>query len=112
VDPARGEIWTVDLSPIRGREQAGRRPALVVSVDTFDRGPAGLIVIVPLTTRDRGIPLHVRVAPPEGGLARPSVIKCDSVRSIARERLTQRLGAVSGETMAQVEDRLRILLGL
>jgi len=42
--PARGEIWLVDLNPTRGHEQAGKRPALVVSVDLFNFGPAELVV--------------------------------------------------------------------
>jgi mRNA interferase MazF len=112
VKPSRGEVWQVALDPTRGHEQAGQRPALVVSVDTFNHGPAGLVVVVPITSRDRGIPLHVRVEPPEGGLKLPSVILCDHVRSVATERLVGRLGTVSAVTLQQVEDRLRILLGL
>lgn len=110
--PSRGDIWQVVLDSTRGHEEAGQRPALVVSVDTFNHGPAGLVVVAPITTRDRGIPLHVRVAPPEGGLRRPSVVLCDHVRSVATERLVRRLGRVSAATLAEVEDRLRILLGL
>lgn len=110
--PCRGEIWQVSLDPTRGHEQAGQRPALVVSVDTFNYGRAGLVVILPITSRDRGVPLHVRVTPPEGGLKRPSVILCDHVRSVATERLIRRLGTISTATLTQVEDRLRILLGL
>ncbi len=49
---------------------------------------------------------------PEGGLEQKSFIKCEDVRSVARERLTSRLGAVPSKTLASVEDRLRILLGL
>ena len=112
VQPARGEIWYVNLSPTRGHEQAGHRPALVVSVDTFNQSPADLVVVAPLTTRDRNIPLHVRVEPPEGGLKKHSVIRCDNIRSVSNQRLGKRLGKVSPETMAEVEDRLRILLGL
>lgn len=110
--PSRGEVWLVDLDPARGHEQAGKRPGLVVSVDLFNRGPAELVVVVPLTTRAKGIPWHVPVEPPEGGLEQKSFIKCEDVRSVAKERLTSRLGAVSSETLAAVEDRLRILLGL
>ena len=51
--PSRGEIWMVDLNPTRGHEQAGVRPALVVSVDTFNHGPAGLAVVLPVTSRLR-----------------------------------------------------------
>ena len=66
VEPSRGEVWLVDLNPTRGHEQAGLRPGLVVSTDAFNHGPAELVVILPLTTRARGIPLHVAVNPPEG----------------------------------------------
>jgi len=110
--PSRGEVWLVDLNPTRGHEQAGKRPCLVISVDLFNQGPAGLVVVLPVTSKGKGVSSHVAVSPPEGGLTRPSFIKCEEVRSIAVERLIQRYGIVSPETMAAVEDRLRILLGL
>jgi len=110
--PLRGEIWYADLAPARGHEQGGRRPALVVSADTFNTGPAGLVVILPLTTRDRGIPLQVAIDPPEGGMRRRSFVKCEDVRSVDARRLSRRVGAVGAATMAEVEDRLRMLLGL
>ena len=81
-------------------------------MDAFNQGPADLVVIVPLTTTDRGIPLHVPVVPPEGGLRVPSFAMCENVRSVARERLVRRLGAVSQGTMTTAADRLRILLNL
>ena len=110
--PSRGEIWLVDLNPTRGHEQSGVRPALVVSVDTFNHGPAGLAVVLPVTSRGKGIALHVSVDPPEAGLTMRSFIKAEDVRSVAVERLTRRLGQVSRATTDQVEDRLRILLDL
>ena len=110
--PSRGEIWEVNLNSTRGHEQAGRRPALVVSVDPFNHGPAELVVVVPITTAPRGIPFHVPVGPPEGGVRRPSFIKCEDVRSISRERLVARWGSVYAPTMSMVDDRLRVLLDL
>lgn len=110
--PSRGELWLADFDPIRGHEQGGRRPALIVSVDQFNHGPAGLVVVLPLTTRARGIPSHVPVDPPEGGVTARSFVKCEDVRSISRARLSRRWGAVSAATLAATEDRLRILLGL
>jgi len=102
----------VDLGTTRGHEQAGRRPGLVVSVDGFSHGPAGLVVLVPLTTRERGIPWHVAVSPPEGGVQHPSCIKCEDVRSVSKSRLVHLLGRVSATTLARVGDRLQILLDL
>lgn len=110
--PSRGEVWLVDLNPTRGHEQAGVRPALVVSVDLFNHGPAGLAVVLPVTSRAKGVPLHVPVDPPEAGLKMRSFIKTEDIRSVSLERLTRRMGQVTTATMAQVEDRLRILLGL
>lgn len=110
--PARGDVWLAELNPTRGHEQAGRRPVLVVSEDLFNQGPAGLVIVLPVTSTVRKIPSHVRVAPPEGGLRDRSAVLCEAVRSISRERLVARWGAVSARTMAEVEDRLRILLRL
>ncbi|MGC9317493.1 MAG: type II toxin-antitoxin system PemK/MazF family toxin [Armatimonadota bacterium] len=110
--PARGEVWYADFNPVRGHEQAGHRPALVVSADLFNAGPANLVVVLPMTTVDRGIPLHVAVEPPEGGVRERSLIKCEDIRSIDQRRLTRRLGVVSQETMARVDDHLRALLVL
>ena len=100
------------MNPIRGHEQAGKRPCLVMSVDLFNQDASGLTVVLPITTKDKGIPLHVAVDPPEGGLKQRSFIKCEDVRSISIERLSDRWGQVSPTTMTLVEDRLRILLGL
>ncbi|MFC1706602.1 type II toxin-antitoxin system PemK/MazF family toxin [Planctomycetota bacterium] len=109
---ARGEIWLADLNPTRGHEQAGRRPALVLSEDTFNAGPARLVIVLPVTSRLRRIPSHVRVAPPEGGLRTKSAVLCEAIRSVSTERLVERWGAVSNRTMAEVEDVVRIVLGL
>lgn len=112
LQPSRGEVWYVDLNPVRGHEQAGKRPALVVSVDLFNRGPAGLVVILPITTKDKGIPFHVVISPSEGGLTEKSYIKCEDIRSVSKERLFSLAGKVSSSTMAEVEDRIRILINL
>ena len=110
--PARGEVWLVDLDPTLGRREAGRRPGLIVSADPFNAGPAELVVVIPMTTKDRRIPLHVRVDPPEGGVRQPSFARCEDIRSISRRRLLKRWGIVSPATLAAVELRLRTLLEL
>ncbi|MBI4766973.1 MAG: type II toxin-antitoxin system PemK/MazF family toxin [Deltaproteobacteria bacterium] len=111
-DSRRGEIWLVDLNPTRGREPFARRPALIISVDLFNQGPAELIVVLPVTSTEKGIPFHVPIQVSEGGLDKKSFIKCEDIRSISKDRLSKRLGLVTQSTMAAVEDRLRILLNL
>jgi mRNA interferase MazF len=85
---------------------------LVISVDQFNHGPADLIVVLPITKQAKGIPFHVEINPPEGGLTMRSFIKCEDVRSIAKERLHRRRGQVAKPTLEATEDRLRILLSL
>jgi mRNA interferase MazF len=110
--PARGEVWLADLNPTRGHEQAGRRPVLVLSEDLFNRGPAGLVIALPMTSTWRGVPSHVPIDPPEGGVTRRTVILCEAVRSLSVGRLVAPWGRVGLATMAAVEDRLRILMRL
>jgi mRNA interferase MazF len=111
-EPRRGEVWLADLHPTRGREQAGRRPVLVLSADFFNAGPADLIVVLPMTSTQRDIPLHVKISKGDGGTRNDSAILCEAIRSISKDRLISRWGTLSVRAIAEVEDRLRILLDL
>ena len=111
-NPRRGEIWLADLHPTRGREQSGRRPVLILSVDLFNAGPAELIVVLPVTSTIRDIPLQVTVEKGDGGLKNRSAILCEAIRSISRKRLVAPWGVLSSAALAEVVDRLRILLNL
>src|SRR6476620_3715133 len=89
-DPERAEVWLADLGTGVGHEQQGRRPVLVLSADPFNQGPAGLVMVLPLSSKvgkSRHIPAHIPVGPPEGGLKTPSVILCDQLRTISKDRL-------------------------
>jgi mRNA interferase MazF len=113
--PNRGEIWLADFEPTRGHEQGLQRPALIISNDQFNNGPAGLLVVVPFTTRERArMPLRVRVDPPEGGLRETSWALVEAVRSISTARLAESTawGMVSSRTLATVMHRLKVLLDL
>ena len=111
--PARADIWLLRLDPTLGREQRGVRLCLVVSATLFNQGPAGLAVIIPLTSRDREIPSHVRIDPPEGGLKQPSFAMCEAIRSVSTsDRFVKRCGKADSTTMRKVETRLRYLLDL
>jgi len=110
--PSRGEIWLANLNPSRGREQAGFRPCLVISVDQFNHGPAELVIILPITSRKKSIPLHVEIDCKETGLNTTSYIKSEDIRSVSRDRLEKRIGRVTEEVMREVLDRIEILLDI
>jgi len=114
--PMRGEIWLADLGTGRGHEQAGQRPVLIVSDDGFNSGLAGMVMVCPLTSKtakSKSIPSHVRIDPPEGGLKTPSVLLCDQLRTISKDRLGQApWGSISVPTQVEVDRFLRLLLGL
>ena len=111
-EPSRGEVWDLQFDPVIGHEQSGSRPALILSEDLFNEGPAGMVVVAPITRLARKVRWHVPVAPAEGGLSTESFIQCEDVRSVSKGRLKRRRGRVPSPVMQQVEDRLRILLGL
>jgi mRNA interferase MazF len=85
---------------------------MVLSDDAFNGSRAGLVVIVPITTKPKGISLHVEIAPPEGGVKQMSYAKCEDIRSVSKQRLAARVGKVKPQTLAAVEIRVRRLLGL
>lgn len=106
----RGEVWLAALDPVRPGEQGGTRPVLVVSTTAFNAWPVGLVMVVPVTTRERGFAHHIRVA--GGGLDRPSFAMPEYLRSIAQRRLRRHLGTAEAATLTAVDDWLRRLTGL
>lgn len=109
--PSRGDVWVADLEPVVGHEQGGApRPVVIVSSNRLNHGPARLVIVIPMSTTDRGIPLHVRVEPPEGGIRRPSFLMIEQLRSISLDRLSERWGAVTPETMVRISKNVNLLL--
>lgn len=109
----RGEIWLVDLNPTLGHEQGGTRPCLVISDNMLNHGPADLAIVIPITTKDKGIASHVRLDPPEGGLREVSFIKTEDIRSVSvSERFVKRWGVIDMSTLQKVERNLGFLLKL
>lgn len=105
------DLWLVDFGDAYPGEPASQRPALILGPPgTF--GPQFPYVIVsPLTTRDRGLSLHVEVdANPATGLDDTNYVQCELIRSINRNRLVHRLGAVGPETSRHVASIVKTLL--
>jgi mRNA interferase MazF len=108
--PRRGEIWLVEFGVPVGREQSGRRPAVVVSADPLNESRAGIVIVVPCTTTRRGLPSHVELDPASTGLDDLTYAKCEDITSISDERLMVRLGAAPLDALFEITRSLRFLL--
>lgn len=108
----RGDLWLVDFGEPVGREQSGRRPAVVVSSDLLNGSRAGIVLVVPTTTVHRDLPSHIEIDPGESGLDEVSYAKCEDVKSISEHRLVGRLGSVNDAVIFQIARSLRFLLDL
>ena len=113
----RGDIHSVDLDPARGSEANKRRPAVIVSNDAANsmagRLGRGVITVVPVTSNvERVYPFQVLLPAADTGLDRDSKAQAEQVRSIAVERVGNRLGVVPNAIMLDLEEALRLHLGL
>ena len=113
----RGDIHSVDLDPSRGSEANKRRPAVIVSNDaansTAGRLGRGVITVVPVTSNvERVYPFQVLLPAAATGLDRDSKAQAEQVRSIAVERVGDQLGVVPNAIMLDIDEALRLHLGL
>lgn len=107
---SQGQIWLVTLDPTVANEQRGTRPCIVVSAERFNAMPIRQALVVPLTTRDRGLPHHVPVAD-DGGLDRPSWAACEGVRTVSLQRFGPPIGNAARSTVAAITVQLTRWLG-
>jgi mRNA interferase MazF len=106
-------VVVVDFDPTIGAEIRKRRPALVIQNDVDNRhSPITIVAAMTSQIADERYPTEVVLHPPEGGLARPSAVLLNQIRSVDRKRLVGRLGRLKPETMVRVDRALRISLGL
>lgn len=108
----RGEIYLVSFEPARGFEQGGIRPALVVQNDMGNEY-ASTTIVAALTSHHReDYPFRVLVGPKKSGLAQPSSVMLDQLRTITMERLGRKVGELGHDVMAEVDEALHYSLGL
>ncbi len=109
----RGEIWLAELKPVRGSEQAGTRPVLIMQTNAVNRFTTTVLAI-PFTTnlRRATLPSCVQIAAGEGGLLSDSVALCHQLRVLDKTRLTKKLGAVSDATLVKLETCVLFTLGI
>lgn len=101
------EVWWAQLDPVVGHEQAGRRPVVVVSGDWWNETHAPVVGIVPLSSRAKGMPHHIKVSAGAGGLSVDSFLMPEHLRYVDRRRL---VAPVGGSLSSEVMQRLRTLI--
>jgi mRNA interferase MazF len=107
--PGMGDLIWLNFSPHVGREQAGRRPALVLSPRVYNER-ASLAIVCPITSQSKGYPFEVQI--PAAARIK-GVILADQLKSVDwRQRQAQRAGKLSTATLEQVHDTIAALLQL
>lgn len=106
----RGDIRWADLNPVRGNEQAGLRPVLILSHDVFNTR-SGTVIAVAITSQPQraGFPLTMELASP--GLPKQSWVKISQIRTLSVERIGKKIAEASPETLAQVVEGLNEIVG-
>ena len=110
----RGEIWWAALPEPVGSEPGYRRPVLIVQADAFNRSAIQTVVCVVITSNLRlaDAPGNVRLEPRLSGLPKPSVANVSQVATIDRTFLTERVAVLAEDALRQIDDGLRLVLGL
>jgi mRNA interferase MazF len=113
----RGEIRWVDLEPARGAESNKRRPGVIVSNDganaAANRLGRGVVTVVPVTSNvQRVYPFHVFLAADVTGLVRDSKAQAEQIRSVAVERVGERIGVLTSTDLAALDEAMRLHLAL
>ncbi len=106
----RGEVRWADLNPVRGNEQAGLRPVLILSHDVFNER-SGTVITVAITSHPQraGFPLTLELGSKD--LPKKSWVKISQIRTLAVERIGKKLGRATPEEMAQVNEGLNEIIG-
>ena len=106
----RGDVRWADLNPVRGHEQAGRRPLLVLSHDVFNER-SGTVIAVALTSQEPRAAFPLTLESKAAGLTKPSWIKISQIRTLSVDRIGQRIARASEEELSRVLDGLNEIIG-
>ena len=106
----RGDILWADLNPVKGHEQAGIRPVLILSPEVFNER-SGTVIALALTSQPQraGFPLTMEIA--SVTLPKPTWVKISQIRTLSVQRLSKRMGHVSDDEMSQVVEGLNEIIG-
>ena len=109
----RGDIVRIRLDPVEGSEQAGERPAVVISPDIINQH-SPVIIVAAITSKktDKVYPFEVLIHQPEGGLTKKSKVLLLHIRSIDKRRILGAYGNLSEVTLKKIDEALKIAVGL
>ena len=109
----RGDIFYADLNPTKGSEQAGRRPVIVIQ-NNVGNEMSPTVIIAPLTTKkfSKEYPTNVHIKKGTANLKEDSVVLLSQIRTIDKNRLERKIGSLSGEILAKVDEAIKISLDL
>jgi mRNA interferase MazF len=109
----RGDVYFADLSPVVGSEQGGVRPVLVIQNDIGNRfSPTVIVAAITAQIQKAKLPTHVEIDAKRYGFERDSVILLEQIRTIDKQRLTDKITHLDDEMMEKVDDALQISVGL
>lgn len=113
----RGDVVWVDLEPVRGSESSKRRPAVVVSNDGANRTAQslgrGVITVVPITSQtERVYPFQVLLPAKTCGIPKASKAQAEQIRSVSVQRIGTTAGRLSGHLLDELDDAMRLHLGI
>ena len=106
----RGDIRWAELNPVRGREQAGRRPVLILSHDVFNER-SGTVIAMAITSQEPRAGFPLTLESQADGLPKRSWVKISQIRTLSTDRIGRRLGRASEEELARVLDGLNEIVG-
>ncbi len=108
----RGEIYYANLSPVVGSEQGGERPVLVIQNDVGNVHSETVIVAALTSQFKKWLPVHVYIPAKASGLSHNSIVLCEQLRTISKSRLSERVGVAPPSIMEQVDNAVKISLGI
>jgi len=110
----RGDVFMANLEPVQGSEQGGTRPIVVISRDALNQFSPVIVVcsITDAANKKKFYPSHVKVTAGVGGLTLDSIVVCEQVRAISKNRLRRQIGKFDRQVMASIDTALKITLDL
>ncbi|WP_123041833.1 type II toxin-antitoxin system PemK/MazF family toxin [Cohnella candidum] len=109
----RGDVFYADLSPVVGSEQGGVRPVLVIQNDIGNRfSPTVIVAAITAQIQKAKLPTHVEIEAKTHGMEKDSVILLEQIRTIDKQRLTDKITHLEDDTMRKVDEALQISVGL